>query len=314
MTPSPEGPRGLCTLASEGVLEWAVALLESVREHEPTLPVCVIPFDDGVAALRPLASRYRCTVLEDPALGELEALGRRFAPDDRGARLFRKLAAFAGPFERFAFCDADLVLLAPLGPLFDAYECGDHDLLASDLDLDQVYKPGPFRERMAREGAPGLNTGCFVARRGLLSPAELPALADEAEGVRQHFVASNGEQPFVDFCVHRKRLSVAAFADVLPGTARWTWAGRRVTRDRDGLRVAEPWKPDHGGRLPVLHWAGLRPRGDMPNARVFLRYRLRSLSPARRLLYLVRWWAGAAWRRPAGSLVRAVRRLRARPG
>src|SRR5260370_3390370 len=48
--------RGVYTLANDPMYDWLVAFLESLREHEPALPIVVIPLDDRISRIKRLRS------------------------------------------------------------------------------------------------------------------------------------------------------------------------------------------------------------------------------------------------------------------
>lgn len=168
---------GAYCLCNDVVLDWALALFESLRTYEPELELRLIPYDERMDEIARVAARFGYSVLESPEIAALDALGRRFYPEEEfAARGFRKLAAFQGPFDRFFSFDSDVVVLGPLGPLGRAIESAGADLAHFDTDLDQVYRPGPLRDELvAGRDARGFNAGLFAARRGWLSSASLAA-------------------------------------------------------------------------------------------------------------------------------------------
>ena len=167
--------RGVYTLANDGVYDWLAAFLASYHDHEPNLPVIVIPFDDRMDRVRTLRERFRFEIFEGDCLRELDRIGATYFPDNYNwTHVFRKFAAFWGPFERFVFLDSDIVLLGPLGEFFDrAEEEHQVEYVCGDLDIDQVYTEGPLRDQMAADGqTTGFNTGFFLSSRNAFTVAE----------------------------------------------------------------------------------------------------------------------------------------------
>jgi hypothetical protein len=197
------------TLANDTVLHQLVALLHSLQANAGAWPVCVIPYDDRVDGVtRELARHPGVTLWEDA-----EVLGRW---DDFAARAWhthptapalwrarrepgglhrfgvhRRFAAFDGPFERFVYLDADVLVFASLAPFFD--ELSTHAFVTYD---DQFRAPrhvfdirSPRLEPLfgaARLDAQIFCSGVFAARRGLFDDSRrewlLERLADgEAE-------------------------------------------------------------------------------------------------------------------------------------
>jgi len=67
--------RGVYFLANDTYLEWAIALLESIRAWNPDLPLCLIPFDERADRLIGLTSTYAFSVWDDSSLQDLDAMG-----------------------------------------------------------------------------------------------------------------------------------------------------------------------------------------------------------------------------------------------
>ena len=157
---------GIFTLANDVVIDSTLALFESLKTFAPDLPLRIIPYDTQQQRLAFLAHRFGHSYFESPLLDSLHRLGKSFYPlQEFAARGFRKLAAFEGPFDRFLFLDSDVVALSPLAPLLQAIESSQADLVHFDTDLDQVYRPGPLRDRMVARGARGFNAGLFEIGR-----------------------------------------------------------------------------------------------------------------------------------------------------
>jgi hypothetical protein len=273
---SPGRHWGALTLANDAVLEWVRALLSSLREHCPGLPVAVIPFDDRQERLAALLAERGHEYFDEPVVSRLHSLGRRFYPNDEfSARGFRKLAAFSGPFERFLFLDSDVVALGPVEDLLEAIERSAADLVHFDTDVEQVYRDGEiYRELTARRPVVGFNAGLFASRRGLLSAEPFEAaLADLGEGWRSDLVA-NAEQPFFNLAVERLGLSCVRASDLVEDSCSTCWsAAGRLEFDGAFHRLRDSGRWDEGWRMRFAHWAGIRLSPEMPNRDVWLRYR-----------------------------------------
>jgi hypothetical protein len=280
---------GIYCLANDNVVEWAVALFESLRVYEPRRRLCVIPFDENVGELRRLSSKYDYTILEDDSLEELDEIGRMFWPDHKGIKTFRKFAAFWGPFRDFLFLDSDIVILGGLEKFCEVYLRREHDLIYFDRDINEVYRPGAFQEKMVREhGAQGFVTGNFFAPRGLFTLDEVRAYAAEA-APHKHELAATFEQPFINYCADVKGVRVASFQDVIPGFV-GSWAGLPGLRKVGEEYWLQPLSRDGGSAVPMVHWAGYRLRPSMPYSDVYLQFRMRGIdSKAERLKFKARW-------------------------
>ncbi|MCB1008251.1 MAG: hypothetical protein KDB94_05070 [Acidobacteria bacterium] len=216
-----------------------------------------------------VAARFCYSVLESPEIAALDALGRRFYPEEEfAARGFRKLAAFQGPFDRFFSFDSDVVVLGPLGPLGRAIESAGADLAHFDTDLDQVYRPGPLRDELvAGRDARGFNAGLFAARRGWLSSASLAAELRELGPGWRDLLVPNAEQPFLNLYADRTGAKKAAAHELLPEYCSTCWPNvGRFAPEGDGFRLRGSGRWDEGRLLFAAHWAG-SPLGEtMPNA------------------------------------------------
>jgi hypothetical protein len=300
--------RGVYTLANDGVYDWLVAFLESMREHEPDLPIVVIPFDDRIDRIARLRSTYRFDIMDDPLLAETDRMGATYYPGDAlWPHAFRKLAAFWGPFENFAFFDSDVVILQPLREYFDKAEVTP-GFVCGDLDVAQCFVPGNLRDAMLSTGQiTGFNTGFFMSRRNAFTFEHMQSLADEGLAIKNGFTF--GDQPFINWCVSTAGMTVTPYYDLLPDVCFSTWAERRPIRRVDGTwRLLDKNWQDVGRRMPWLHWAGSGLDMRMPNIRIFLHYRLAHATLRERAEVVGRWTTNST-RRTAKAAGRRIRRL-----
>ena len=307
--------RGIYCLSNDKVLDWVIALCQSLRVHEPLLPLIIIPFDERLDRLSRLAERYRFTILRDPSLERLDRIGALFYPDSPlDMHAFRKFAAFWGPFDQFVFLDSDIVALSALSEVMPA--CAGYDLVHLDFDMDRVYERGPFREEMVRvHGARGINTGAFVARRGVLTLDAVERLAADALAVKDNFVPL-AEQPFMNYCLDKAGLRIAWLADIVPDVTGFVWALQTPIRRAHGIYRLHAAKrpPSAWPRMPLLHWAGYRCNWRIPNRAIHLRYRLGACQTAReRLVYLWRFFEIERLSHAGGALHRLRRYLSRSP-
>lgn len=285
-----QATKGFYCLANDAVLEWTIAFLESFRVHEPEGHLVIIPFDDNTDELVKLSHQYKFELFQDKSLlEELDLIGSCFSDEYAQIHTFRKFAAFWGEFDRFLFIDSDIVLLDRTEELFDAYLSSDCEFMYSDPNMEEVYEPGSFREEMiSNYSAVGFNAGFFISSKNMITLDDLKDLVKAAATVKDNFVMRNGEQPFLNYCVHSKKLKANAFADVIDDLSEWTWAGLNPISMSDGIYRL------NGKRLAYLHWAALRCNAGMPHRNIFLLYRLNSVSSLSRFGYIVTslcsWW------------------------
>jgi hypothetical protein len=303
---------GIYCLANDAVVDGLIALCESIRRHDPGLPLTVIPFNDDIALTREAVALYGFDLLADPSLAAMDLVGGDYWPgDEHRAHNMRKFCAFCGPYERFFFLDSDIVTLASLAPYFKAFREVDADFMWFSPDLNNVYHPGPVRDEMvARFNTAAFNGGQFMGRRGVLTPAILKGLVEAARPYRHGFV-DNLEQSFINFAVDVCGLSKVAGSDQVPDTAIAACALRM--RDVGGrLVIDDPRTPDSGRHVSLIHWSGHKTAPLMPYRKLWLGYRLAGKSRSQRLAYCIAANVAAARRTSWKTPVRLVRRARVR--
>ncbi len=65
---------GVYCLANDAVLDWFVPFLESLRRHDPTRRLVVIPYDERVSGLERVCRQQGVQIMDSPTLGELDRL------------------------------------------------------------------------------------------------------------------------------------------------------------------------------------------------------------------------------------------------
>lgn len=285
---------GIYFMANDAVLDWAIAFLNSVRLHNPRTPMLLIPYDIRIHRLMALRRDYGFEVYEDASFAVLEELADHLVSCPSSRTRYRKFAAFWGPFERFLFLDADIIVLDNVQELFDALSDSGAGLLYGDADLDQCYHPGPFRDMMvSRYNARGINSGFWAARKGLFNLAEIQALGEQAQSFKHHFIHT--DQPFLNYCLDQSGVDYHAFGDVLPDLATRHWPDPGLRREPDAYRWKGRNSPQFGRRVKVLHWAGFTSVNQiLPYQRLYLEHRyLRVRDPLRRALMMnaARLWS-----------------------
>ena len=150
-------------LANDVMYDWTIGLLESLREHDPELPVMVIPFDNRTTRLSRDCSRYGCGIVQDASLEALDRIGRTLAdgnPEAVWIPMFRKLYSFWGPFDHALYLDADTVALESVLDVLRAFEKSRWDFCFFDGTDEYVYRSEAFVQQMKeRHGAKLFNAG-----------------------------------------------------------------------------------------------------------------------------------------------------------
>ncbi|HEX8209984.1 MAG TPA: hypothetical protein VF584_07340 [Longimicrobium sp.] len=251
-----------------------MAFLNSVRAHNPHLPVCLIPFDDHVSKLMSLQPRYAFSVFSNQdTLRQCDTISRRF--HERTMGHYRKLAAWEGEFDEFFYIDVDTVVLADLGFAFDFLS--GLDFLASHSRLPElvrwVWKPsirgaGALSEPQIAYSA---NTGFLGSRRGVLSIRELDAQLAGAVALADHMEFYCVEQPVLNFLIVTSGKRYSSLLEIWretrnPQALLEHWAGNI----QEGIRVEGGRLTFEGRPAPVMlvHWAGLWKSPAVDGARV----------------------------------------------
>ncbi len=244
--------RGVYVLANDAVIEAFLALVHSLRRHDPELPVTVIPYNDALAELRKLAPQLRFDILDEAPCRRFDALAQQVNGSPLAAGMFRKHAAFAGPYDEFIYLDADIVVTSSLQEILTAFAASPYDLVYFDPDMSQVYLPELAAQMIATHQAQGFNAGVFVARKGLVSDADRGRLAPEAAQLRDQLKVSAIDQPFLNYTMHRLRRRLALITELFPTMSSSVFATVPFRFDRRSGRATLP----DGKSLPLIHWAG----------------------------------------------------------
>ena len=143
--------------------------------------------------------------------------------------------------------------------------------------------------------AQAFNGGCFLSSKDIFTLSEIDEIRQQAESVKENFSLVGGEQPFLNYCVHTKRLKYKAFAEVIDDLSVWTWAKQEPIKMSGGAhRLMIPGNSEYGKRMPYVHWSGIPCNPRMPNRKLFLTYRLNNASWLTRIQYTCTsfydWW------------------------
>jgi hypothetical protein len=298
---------GVVCLGNDAVLDWTIAFCESVHQHDPELPLTLIPFDDRVEKTTAVLDRYGYGLYEGPMLARMDAVGKTYFSDGGHVKkhIMRKFCAW-DVYDEFLYLDCDIVVVASLAPYFPMLARSGADFVHFATDMVQVYREGPLRERMiAAHGAAGFNSGAFMGRRGDLTAEEISRRADEAADLRPEFV-DNLEQTLINYCVDVSDLKQADATEVADVAV---VAGALIRLvDRDGRLILDDRRVPYSGRpVSAIHWAGYGIGPLMPYRKTFLRYRLAGADPRLRWRYQLDSWAKEAGQMTPRHLYHSLR-------
>jgi hypothetical protein len=252
--------RGVYFLASDRILDLAIAFLNSFRAHNPDVPLCMIPYNPRHARVAQLASAYGFTMFPRPdLLDRCEAVGR-FVLGREGGR-YRKLALWEGDFDEFVYIDTDTVVLHDVTFCFD--HLADHDFVTSHSHdpglLQWVWKP-TVREsgRLTKDQIDfSANTGFIVSRKPALRLEESERRQGEAAALAPWMEAPFDDQPLLNYLMvtsgrRYSSLSWLRESGAHPSLPREVWAGQRGGVVEGG-RISFASEP---GPVLLVHWAG----------------------------------------------------------
>ena len=252
--------RGVYFLANDHVLELAVAFLNSFRAHNPTMPLCFIPFDCDAVEVARMQGKYGFSVYRDGAiLRRCDAISQRF--HGRTIGHYRKLAAWEGPLEDFLYIDVDTVILDAIDFVF---------AFLWSFDFVTSHSNSPSLERWVwkrsidgtgrltdRQRAFSANTGFIASKKGALRLEAAERSATLAATLAPHMNLECQEQPFLNYLMvtaggRYTSLAVLSTSGNPYPIKLEHWAGRKGATIRGGQ--LSPVR----GRPPVLlvHWAG----------------------------------------------------------
>jgi hypothetical protein len=286
--------KGVYFLANDAIYELAVAFLKSFRIHNPSLPLCLIPYDQDTYRLSKLSETYNFSVWTDDALFERCAeISRRF----HGGRVrghYRKLAAWHGPFDEFIYIDTDTVVTSGLAFVYDFLEDLAFVFTSSNIPgarqwvwKDTMYATGALTERQIEFAT---NTGFICSTKGALTIDEAESRLPGALAIVQHMELHCVEQPFLNYLVVTSGKSHDSIWNIVVKTGAThlpieMWAGAKCRF----LRFENCRTPLHN--ILFVHWAGewqvtaspewrlyeflrkLGYKGPLPTMRLFMRHR-----------------------------------------
>lgn len=262
--------RGIYFLANDGVLDQALAFLNSFRTYHPWTPLCLIPFADDISALTELQDRYGFTVFDDPAvLRQCDEIGHAFHGTTSGQ--YRKIAMWEGPFDEFVYIDCDTVVLHNVHFVFKYLD--DYSFVTSHSHQpeirkwvwrDSIYDTAVLTGEQISFAA---NTGFIASRRGALSVAHATARLPEAVALAGHMELNCAEQPFLNYLIVTSGAPYTSLYTIAATTGAWDlpaerWAGDPSFEVHNGRIV------DQAAPTLLLHWAGEWARARRENATI----------------------------------------------
>jgi hypothetical protein len=253
--------RGVYFLANNGVLDLAIAFLNSFRAYNPDIPLCLIPFNSKVDRVAKLRSKYRFSIYDaTEVLAFCDEVSLRFHPTAIGH--YRKLAAWNGEFDEFIYIDVDTVVLRDVGLVFDFL--ASHSFVTSHSNIENivkfVWKKSVYQSNLLTKEqiAFSANTGFIASQARALTKEVVKAKLERACALAPHMSLSYAEQPLLNYLFVTSGLPYTSLWALTrlghPDVPLERWAGER----RPGLefRNGQIWQDGKQSSLLLMHWAG----------------------------------------------------------
>jgi hypothetical protein len=219
--------RGVYFLANDRLFDLVVCFLNSFRKYNPSLNLCLVPFDENFSMLTELQERYRFSIFQDAELfrfcDSLELKIKGYNTARKGC--LRKCAMWDGPFRKFVYMDVDMVILEPIDFVFELLR--EYDFIASASSPNRVWlssagQSGLLKEEQIQFSA---STGFIASHNEAMSVEKMRALIPELPKFIPHFHKSLTDQPFLNFLMVRSGKKFAT----IPAINAWT--GQKFPRD-----------------------------------------------------------------------------------
>lgn len=252
--------RGVYFIGDDGVLELAIAFLKSFRLHNPSLPLCLIPYSAKCQQLKDLQLTYSFFVYSnEEILSQCDIISTLFHGKVIGQ--YRKLATWEGPFDEFIYIDIDTVVLAAVDFAFAPLD--QYDFLTSLSNMPNnvrwvwkpsIYSSGTLTRNQIEYGA---NTGVMISKKSFLSMQQVECKLAGALALAQHMTLFCTEQPLLNYLVVTSGKAYTSLLALFRKRSKYPiileyWAGKPgcMVRGRHAVPPA-----DHPP-IFLMHWAG----------------------------------------------------------
>lgn len=271
--------KGVYILANDIVLDQLIALINSLEQNvSPTLPICVVPYDDNTQQSRQATKAYpQVTWFDDTTiLAKWESFATKIWEAHptafsewrkRGVMgvnrmgMHRRFCCFDGPFNKFIYLDADILAMNSFDLIFDSLE--EHAFVTYDFqykDLSHVFNvDAPNLTDVFEQNR--LNTeifcaGLFASHKGAFTDSMLSELLASLQAGDADILYHHGpDQSILNYMVLKSGIDAINLSRTLSPEKR---TGCCVTSphfvEKDNLLF------DKGEQLIYLHYIGISSR------------------------------------------------------
>ena len=271
--------RGIYLMVNDNVLDNAIALINSIRFYDLSVPIIFIPYNEkykkAAKALTTLkgVSCYEDVLLLERITNEVNSVfGREFfaRPEQ-----FRKQACWFGPFDEFLYLDTDIVVFEKIvGNLNylskNDFVCCDYQYLNGNKFL---FTPKIMEEKIFSEEDLQyvFNGGFWGSKKGIITEEKLYNIFKECASHPEFFDFSQkvSDMPIINYLVIKlikKKFNIVRDTEE-KGAGSWAGMPHFI---REGNKLIDPHvnKP-----LRYLHWAGIKIKPGCPYYDIWQWYR-----------------------------------------
>ncbi|MFZ9736656.1 MAG: Npun_R2821/Npun_R2822 family protein [Prochlorotrichaceae cyanobacterium] len=278
--------RGIYILGNDRVIDDAIALLNSIRLHDPDTPIVLIPYDEQYQKIAEISGE-KFGVQVYPDLELVDRISHRLH-DTFGTKFFarpntfRKEACWYGLFDQFLYLDTDIVVFEKIIDTLDYLI--DYDFVSCDYQykggLKNVFTPQIFQDSIFSETKVKsvFNSGFWASKKNLFSEERLYEIFRECAEHPEYFDFSEktSDQPIINYIALKATpnyLNLAQYLENEPGN----WGGSAHFEVR--IESEAPVLYDKGKRLRYVHWAGIKMQPGAPYYDVWEYYRYYGETP-----------------------------------
>lgn len=254
--------RGIYFISNNQMFELTLAFLNSLRLHNPDIPLCLIPYNNEYDTIKSLSKTYKFDIFNDHSiLAICDEISKKFHGRIMGS--YRKLAIWHGNYEEFIYIDIDTIILDSLNFAFKIL--GDFTFLTSNSNtsgsLKWTWKSTIFENKILSKEQINYatNTGFIASRKNAISIDCMLKKSKEAWEIREHMELSCQEQPFLNYLMvtsgeSYSSLHALANKGVYKNIMIEAWAGIK-----GGKIVRNKIYFHYYGITPIflVHWAGI---------------------------------------------------------
>lgn len=269
--------RGIYIVANDKVIDNAIALINSIRLHDPEVEIYLVPFDRNYQKIANVLEQKHDVKLF-PDLEFIEDFTQKVSEIfDRDFLVLpnklRKFVLWFGPLEKFLYIDTDIIVFQKPSAVLnylDDYEflCCDYHYKKrkiKDIFSDFVLEQDIFTKLQLEDV---FNSGFWASKKGIFSESRLYQLLKECAEHREYFDFSSKttDQPLLNYVILKstqKRLNLVKIHENEPGS----WAGSTHFQERDYILY------DGEQPLKYVHWAGTPMRSGGPYRELWEYYR-----------------------------------------